>query len=109
MIVELAGETAITVLDDVIIQWDELLSRLPQAEDLYWWAMTVVDKPESEQPAFDIEDFLKHLTRLPGIYKMLNDKDTIVYIGKAKISRTESPAILEKVRHRLSSKWWLLK
>jgi Uma2 family endonuclease len=35
VIVELAGETAITVLDDVIIQWDELLSRLPQAEDLY--------------------------------------------------------------------------
>jgi hypothetical protein len=31
VIVELAGETAITVLDDVIIQWDELLSRLPQA------------------------------------------------------------------------------
>ena len=46
--------------------------------------MTVVDKPENEESAFDIEDFLKHLTRLPGIYKMLNDKDTIVYIGKAK-------------------------
>lgn len=46
--------------------------------------MTVVEKPESEQAVFDIEDFLKHLTRLPGIYKMFNDKDTIVYIGKAK-------------------------
>ena len=46
--------------------------------------MTVVDKPEIEQQVFDIEGFLKHLTRLPGIYKMLNDKDTIVYIGKAK-------------------------
>ena len=39
---------------------------------------------EGDQQVFDIEDFLKNLTRLPGIYKMLNDKDTIVYIGKAK-------------------------
>lgn len=35
IIVELAGETAITVLDDVLIQWDDLLTRLSQAEDLY--------------------------------------------------------------------------
>ena len=46
--------------------------------------MTTVADAESEQQTFDIEDFLKNLTRLPGIYKMLNDKDTIVYIGKAK-------------------------
>jgi len=46
--------------------------------------MTINNATESEEQAFDIEDFLKNLTRLPGIYKMLNDKDTIVYIGKAK-------------------------
>ncbi len=46
--------------------------------------MVIVDTTESEQPAFDIEGFLKNLTRLPGIYKMLNNKGTIVYIGKAK-------------------------
>ena len=46
--------------------------------------MTIVDETENDQQVFDIEDFLKNLTRLPGIYKMLNDKDTIVYIGKAK-------------------------
>ena len=34
-IVELSGETAISVLDNVVIQWDDLLMRLPQAEDLY--------------------------------------------------------------------------
>ncbi len=34
-IIELAGDTAITVLDDVVIQWDDLLMRLPKAEDLY--------------------------------------------------------------------------
>jgi len=46
--------------------------------------MTEVDKTASGQQIFDIEDFLKNLTRLPGIYKMFNDKDIIVYIGKAK-------------------------
>lgn len=35
IIVELAGETAITVLEGVLIQWDDLLTRLSQAEDLY--------------------------------------------------------------------------
>jgi len=33
---------------------------------------------------FDIKDFLKNLTQRPGIYKMFNDKDEIIYIGKAK-------------------------
>ncbi len=32
----------------------------------------------------DIKDFLKNLTKRPGIYKMLNDKGQIIYIGKAK-------------------------
>ena len=34
-VVELSGETAISVLDNVVIQWDDLLMRLPLAEDLY--------------------------------------------------------------------------
>lgn len=33
---------------------------------------------------FDIKAFLKTLTQRPGIYKMLNDKGEIIYIGKAK-------------------------
>ncbi|KAF3981335.1 MAG: excinuclease ABC subunit UvrC [Methylococcales symbiont of Hymedesmia sp. n. MRB-2018] len=33
---------------------------------------------------FDIKYFLKNLTKRPGIYKMLNDKGDIIYIGKAK-------------------------
>jgi len=44
----------------------------------------VQDVNELASDVFDIEDFLKHLTRLPGIYKMFNDKDVVVYIGKAK-------------------------
>ncbi|TXL14716.1 hypothetical protein BMR05_06370 [Methylococcaceae bacterium HT4] len=34
-IVELSAATAITVLNDIVIQWDDLLTRLPQVEDLY--------------------------------------------------------------------------
>ena len=33
---------------------------------------------------FDVKEFLKNLTTRPGIYKMLNDKGEIIYIGKAK-------------------------
>ncbi|MCK5889245.1 MAG: excinuclease ABC subunit UvrC [Methylococcales bacterium] len=33
---------------------------------------------------FDMKDFLKNLTLLPGIYKMLDAKGEIIYIGKAK-------------------------
>jgi len=36
------------------------------------------------EKSFDIDDFLKNLTTRPGIYKMLNDKSEIIYIGKAK-------------------------
>lgn len=33
-IVELSGATAISVLDNVVIQWDELITRLPDIKDL---------------------------------------------------------------------------
>jgi excinuclease ABC subunit C len=33
---------------------------------------------------FDVKAFLKSLTQRPGIYRMLNDKGEIIYIGKAK-------------------------
>lgn len=34
--------------------------------------------------AFDVKAFLKNLTTRPGIYRMLNEKGEIIYIGKAK-------------------------
>jgi len=46
--------------------------------------MTEVEATELDKQDFDIDEFLKSLTRLPGIYKMLNDKGDIIYIGKAK-------------------------
>lgn len=38
----------------------------------------------SQEAGFDAKAFLKTLTQRPGIYKMLDDKDDIIYIGKAK-------------------------
>ena len=38
----------------------------------------------AETPEFDVKAFLKNLTQRPGIYKMLNTKGDIIYIGKAK-------------------------
>jgi len=43
-----------------------------------------MDIVDDNQEKFDIDEFLKNLTRLPGIYKMLNDAGDIIYIGKAK-------------------------
>jgi excinuclease ABC subunit C len=38
----------------------------------------------SQEYSFDSKGFLKSLTKRPGIYKMLDDKGEIIYIGKAK-------------------------
>ncbi len=39
---------------------------------------------KSQEKSFDSKAFLKSLTKRPGIYKMLDDKGEIIYIGKAK-------------------------
>jgi excinuclease ABC subunit C len=38
----------------------------------------------SQDYSFDSKDFLKSLTKRPGVYKMFDDKGEIIYIGKAK-------------------------
>lgn len=40
--------------------------------------------PESAENTFEIKEFLKNLTKRPGIYKMLNEQAVVIYIGKAK-------------------------
>lgn len=39
---------------------------------------------EGNPSSFDIRDFLKTLTQLPGVYKMLDAKGEVIYVGKAK-------------------------
>lgn len=44
-----------------------------------------IDKTATENSeSFDIEAFLKQLTERPGVYRMLNKDDEIIYVGKAK-------------------------
>ncbi|QFY43197.1 excinuclease ABC subunit UvrC [Candidatus Methylospira mobilis] len=35
-------------------------------------------------PAFDVASFLQTLTQLPGVYKMLDAQNEVIYVGKAK-------------------------
>ncbi len=39
---------------------------------------------QSTQHAFDAQAFLKNLTHLPGVYRMINDAGEILYVGKAR-------------------------
>lgn len=50
---------------------------------------------------FDAKSFLKTAPHLPGVYRMLDQKETVIYVGKAKdlkkrlsvISARMSPAV----------------
>jgi len=39
---------------------------------------------QKEIKAFDSNAFLKNLTSKPGVYRMYNDRDEVIYVGKAK-------------------------
>lgn len=38
---------------------------------------------KNESAAFDAQAFLKTVSRRPGVYRMINDADDIIYVGKA--------------------------
>lgn len=38
----------------------------------------------SDEPAFEIKPFLRTLTHRPGVYRMLNAKHKVIYVGKAR-------------------------
>jgi len=41
-------------------------------------------QPDSVDKPFDHKSFLKNLTNSPGVYRMLDSKDEVLYVGKAK-------------------------
>lgn len=47
-------------------------------------------------PAFDSKSFLKNLTQRPGIYQMLGENESILYIGKAKNLRKRVASYFSK-------------
>jgi len=38
----------------------------------------------SDAPAFNAEEFLKHLTPKPGVYQMFSEQGDVIYVGKAR-------------------------
>jgi len=45
---------------------------------------TAVTAKEKQTNKFDSRDFLKGLSSKPGVYRMFDEKDTVIYVGKAK-------------------------
>ena len=41
-------------------------------------------KQQAEAPSFDSDAFLKTVTGKPGVYRMLDEKGQVIYVGKAK-------------------------
>ena len=56
----------------------------------------------TEQSNFDYQDFLKNTPNQPGVYVMKNDKDAILYIGKAKNLKNRLSSYFHK--NQLSTK-----
>lgn len=46
--------------------------------------MTAQDSANAQDVAFDSESFLKTLTHKPGVYRMLDARGTVLYVGKAR-------------------------
>ena len=44
----------------------------------------MADSPESTEPVFDHKTFLASVSRMPGVYRMIDRSDTVIYVGKAK-------------------------
>ena len=38
----------------------------------------------NEETAFDVKSFLRTLTHRPGVYRMLDAKHKVIYVGKAR-------------------------
>ena len=41
------------------------------------------DQTPEEKPDFDVEAFMRTVTTRPGVYRMFNEHEEIIYVGKA--------------------------
>lgn len=53
----------------------------------------------TSQPLFDLSDFLKGLTTRPGVYRMINEAGTVIYVGKAKNLKKRVSSYFQKTHN----------
>lgn len=54
-------------------------------------------RPEREaRPDFDVKAFMQTVTQRPGVYRMYNERDDIIYVGKAKNLKNRLSSYFQK-------------
>ncbi len=59
--------------------------------------------PHAFEGQFDVSAFLKQLTQRPGVYRMLNKKGDIIYVGKAKNLKKRVSSYFKKTHDELKT------
>ena len=54
---------------------------------------------------FDSKKFLSDVSHEPGVYRTYDDKDQVIYVGKAKDLKSAFPAISAKLKQQKQKPW----
>ena len=54
-----------------------------------------LDMPQNKT-AFDAKEFLKSVPKQPGVYRMFDEKGTVIYVGKAKVLKNRLSSYFKK-------------